>query len=91
MATAWGWVALAAAILSLVGYSLQTVLDHVSVPADVAALVFFGFFEWDAVLALVTGIIAVWTGRNRHDWTVRLGIVAVSYVALAQTIQSLWD
>jgi hypothetical protein len=91
VATAWGWIALGATILSFAGYALQALFDHVSVPADVARLVFFGLFEWDGVLALLAGIIAVWTGRNRNDWTFRLGIVAISYVAVAQTIQSLWD
>jgi hypothetical protein len=90
-ATAWGWIALGATILSAIGYGLQTLFDHVSVPADVARLVFFGLFEWDGVLALLAGFIAVWTGRSRNDWTFRLGIIAIAYVALAQTTQSLWD
>lgn len=90
-ATAWGWIALGATILSAVGYALQTIFDHVPVPAEVADLVFFGLFEWDGVLALLAGVVAVWTGRNRDDWSVWLGITAISYVALAQTIQSLWD
>ena len=90
-ATAWGWIALGATILSAVGYALQTLFDHVSVPADVADLVFFGVFEWDGVLALLAGIIAVWTGWSRNDRTVWLGLVAISYVVLAQTAQSLWD
>jgi len=90
-ASAWGWIALGATILSAVGYALQTLFDHVSVPDDVVRLVFYGFFEWDGLLALVAGIIAVWTGRKRDDWTLRLGIAAISYVVLAQTIQSLWD
>lgn len=90
-ATAWGWIALGATILSAVGYALQTLFDHVSVPADIASLVFFGLFAWDGVLALLAGIIAVWTGRDRDDWTFRFGIAAILYVALAQTIQTLWD
>ena len=90
-ATAWGWIALGLTILSAVGYALQTILDYVSVPDDVVRLVFYGFFEWDGLLALAAGIIAVWTGWNRDDWTLRLGLVAIAYVALAQTIQSLWD
>jgi len=89
--TAGGWIALGATILSAVGYALQTLFDHVSVPAGVAELVFFGVFEWDGVIALLAGIIAVWTGWSRNDWTVWLGLVAVSYVVLAQTAQSLWD
>ena len=90
-ATAWGWIALGATTLSAVGYALQILFDHVSVPDDVVRLVFFGLFEWDAVLALGAGIIAVWTGRNRNDWTLRLGVIAIAYVTLVQTIQSLWD
>ncbi len=90
-ATAWGWIALGLTILSAVGYALQTLFDYVSVPDDVVRLVYYGLFEWDGVLALLVGIIAVWTGRNRNDWTLRFGLIAVGYVALAQTIQSLWD
>lgn len=90
-ATSWGWIAFGATILSAVGYALQTLFDHVSVPDDVVRLVFYGLFEWDGVLALAAGIIAVWTGWNRNDWTLRLGLVAIAYVVLAQTIQSLWD
>ena len=82
---------MSATILSAIGYALQTIFDHVSVPDDLVRLVFYGFFEWDGVLALVAGVIAVWTGWNRDDWTLRLGVVAIVYVALAQTIQSLWD
>lgn len=52
---------------------------------------FFGAFEWDGTLALLAGIIAVWAGWRRNDWTVWLGLVAISYVVLAQSAQSLWD
>jgi hypothetical protein len=90
-ATAWGWIALGATILSALGYALQTLFDHVAVPAHVAELVFYGLFEWDGVLALLAGIVAVWTGWNRNDWTFRLGTVAIAYAVLAQSIQSLWD
>jgi hypothetical protein len=37
-ATAWGWIALGATILSAVGYALQALFDHVSVPTDAAKL-----------------------------------------------------
>ena len=90
-ATAWAWIALGATILSAFGYALQTLFDHVAVPADVAELVFYGLFEWDGVLALLAGVIAVWTGWRRDDWTAWLGLVAITYVVLAQTAQSLWD
>lgn len=91
LASPWGWIAISATILSSVGYGTQTLLDHVSVPADIADLVFFGFFEWDGILAVLAGVVAVLTGRQRNDWTVRFGVAAISYAALAQTIQSLWD
>ena len=87
----WGWIAITVTVFSTVGYALQTILDYVAVPSDVAQLVFFGFFEWDGILALLTGTIAVVIGRNRSDWTFRLGVIAVAYVALAQAIQILWD
>jgi hypothetical protein len=87
----WGWIALSATILSALGYALQTLLDYVHLPDDVTRLVFFGFFEWDGILALITGCIAVAVGRKRNDWTFRLGLVAIGYVVMAQTIQILWD
>jgi hypothetical protein len=90
-ATAGGWIALGATILSAVGYALQTLFDHVSVPGHLAELVFFGAFEWHGALALLAGIIAVWTVWRPNDWTVWCGLVAISYVVLAQTGQSLWD
>jgi len=46
---------------------------------------------WDATLALLAGVIAVLTGWRRNDWTVWLGLVAISCVVLAQTALSLWD
>jgi hypothetical protein len=87
----WGPIAVFLAVLSAVGYALQTLLDYVAVPSDITQLVFFGFFEWDGVLALLAGAMAVWTGRNRDDWTFRLGVIAIGYVFMAQTIQILWD
>jgi hypothetical protein len=86
-----GWIALGATILSAFGYALQILFDHVSVPAHAAELVFFGVLEWDGVLAVFAGIIAVWTGWSRNGWTFWLGLVAISYVVLAQAAQSLWD
>jgi hypothetical protein len=41
-ATSGGWIGLAATILSAVGYALQTLFDHLPVPAHVAELAFFG-------------------------------------------------
>jgi hypothetical protein len=87
----WGGIAIVAVFLSAVGYACQTILDHVSLPSDLTRLVFFGLFEWDGVLALLTGIVALLVGRNRDDATFQLGAIAISYVVLAQTIQLLWN
>jgi hypothetical protein len=87
----WGLIALLTTILSAVGYALQTILDLVHLPSDVTQLVFFGFFEWDGILALTAGCVAVWMGRTRMDWTFRFGLIAIGYVIMAQTIQLLWD
>ena len=67
--------------------TLSWPFDYESVPARVAELVFFGVFAWDGTLALLAGIIAVWTGWRRDDWTAWLGLVAISYVVLAQSAQ----
>jgi hypothetical protein len=88
-AAAGGWIALGATTIFSVGHALQTLFDHMSVPAPVAEVV--GVFERDSVLALLAGIIAVWTGWSRNDRTVWLGLVAVSYVVVAQRAQSLRD
>ena len=87
----WGRIALSVTILSAAGYACQTILDYVHLPDDLTRLVFFGFFEWDGVLALITGCVAVIVGRRRNDWTLRLGLLAIGYVVMAQTIQILWD
>jgi hypothetical protein len=87
----WGWAALGATGVSAVGYATQIALDYVSEPDIVGQLVFYGLFGGFAIAAVVTGVIAVVTGRHRLDHTVRLGLIAIGYVALAQTIQSLWD
>jgi hypothetical protein len=87
----WGWIAAGATILSVVGYAVQTVLDHVDEPALIGEIEFYGLFVGFALVALIAGGVAVITGRKRGDLTMRLGFVAVAYVLLAQAIQSLWD
>lgn len=87
----WGLIALVTTILSAVGYALQTLLDIVHLPSDLTQLVFFGFFEWDGILALIAGCVAVVAGRKTNDWTFRFGLIAIGYVVMAQTIQLLWD
>jgi hypothetical protein len=90
-ASAWGWIALASTVVSAIGYATQTILDYVPDPSIVGAVVYFGLFVGFALAALFSGVIAVVTGWKRADHTLRLGALAVGYVALAQTIQSLWD
>ena len=90
-ASPWGWAALGATVVSAVGYATQTALDYVSKPDIVSLLVFYGLFGGFAIAALVTGVVAVVTGRHRRDHTVRLGLIAIGYVALAQAVLSLRD
>jgi hypothetical protein len=87
----WGWVAAGATILSAIGYAVQTILDHVTAPALVGEIEFYGLFAGFAFVALVAGAVSVITGWRRGDLTMRLGFIAVAYVLLAQLIQSLWD
>jgi hypothetical protein len=86
-----GWIAAGATVLSVIGYAVQTVLDHVDEPALVGEIEFYGLFVGFALVALIAGAGAVVTGRRRGDLTMRLGFIAVGYVLLAQVIQSLWD
>jgi hypothetical protein len=90
-ASPWGRAALGATVVSAVGYAAQNALDYVSLPDIVGQLVFFGLFGGAAIAALVTGVVAVATGRHRRDHTVRLGLIAIGYVALAQAVLSLRD
>lgn len=90
-ASPWGWIALGAVVISAIGYATQTILDYVPDPAIVGALVFYGLFAGFALVTLFSGVIAVATGWKRTDHTLRFGLIGIGYVALAQTIQSLWD
>jgi hypothetical protein len=90
-ASLWGWIAAGTTILSVIGYAVQTVLDHVDEPPLVGEIEFYGLFVGFAIVALVAGTAAVMRGRRRDDLTMRLGFIAVGYVLLAQAIQSLWD
>jgi hypothetical protein len=90
-ASRWGWIAIGAAAISALGYVIQTILDYVSEPAIVGEIEYWAVFYGFAVLALLAGIAAVLTGLKGSDSTLRLGLVAIAYVALVQTIQSLWD
>ncbi len=90
-ASRWGWIAAGATILSVIGYAVQTILDHVDEPGLIGEIEFYGLFVGFAFVALIAGAAAVFTGRRRGDFTMRLGFIAVGYVLLAQVIQSLWD
>jgi hypothetical protein len=90
-ASPWGWIAFGAAVISAIGYALQTILDYVPDPALVDEIEFYGVFADFGIAALLTGIVAALTGWRSGDDTRRLGLVAIAYVVLVQTIQPLWD
>jgi Flp pilus assembly pilin Flp len=52
---------------------------------------FYGLLAGFAFVALIAGIVAVITGWRSGDQTRILGLVAITYVGLVQTLQSLWD
>jgi hypothetical protein len=86
-----GWIAIRAAVVSALGYIVQIILDFVPRAGKFGAIVYFGVFGAGAILALLSGAAAVVIGRKRRDSTLRLGVIAIAYVVLVQTIQSLWD
>jgi hypothetical protein len=91
-ASPWARAAIGATIVSAIGYAVQTILDYVPEPGLVGELEFYGLFAGFAFVALATGAVSIFTGWRRGDrLSVRLGLVAVGYVLLAQVIQSLWD
>ncbi len=90
-ASSWGWSAAVAAVVSVLGFAAQTALDHISAPAVFAEFVFFGLFYGAAIVGCVLGIVAVTIGRRRGDWTLTLGVIGITWLLVAQTIQSLWD
>jgi len=90
-ASAWGWVAAIATVVSALGYVVQTILDYVYTPPPVGLLEFYGVFIGAGCLALLTGAVASYVGRRRMDLTLSLGFLAVAYVLFAQLTQSLWD
>jgi hypothetical protein len=90
-ASPWGLIAFGAAVVSAIGYAVQTILDYVPEPAVVGEIEFYGLFAGFAIVALVAGIVAVITGWRKDDHTRSLGLVAIAYVVLVQTTQSLWD
>lgn len=91
VASVWGWIAFGAADVSAVGYAVQTILDYVPAPALVGQIEFYGVFAGFGIAALVAGLVALVTGWSSGDATRRLALVAIGYVFVVQTIQSLWD
>jgi hypothetical protein len=84
-------VAFGAAVVSEVGYMIQTILDWVPDAALVGEIEFYGLFACFAAVALIAGIVAVITGWRSGDQTRVLGLVAIGYVVLVQALQTLWD
>jgi hypothetical protein len=90
-AARWSSVALWAADVSAAAYVVQLIFDHVPVPALVGWIEFWGVFAAFAIAALITGITAVLVGWRSRDSAGLLGLVAIGYFVLMQTIQSLYD
>jgi len=90
-ASAWAWLAAVATAVSSLGYVVQTILDHVDEPPRIGLLEFYGVFIGAGCLALLTGTIASFIGRQRSDLTLSIGFISVAYVVFAQLTQSLWD
>ena len=87
----WGWLAIGFTALSVLGYLMQLVLDHVPNPPIVSEITFYGIFAGDGLIGLATGLVAVGTGWRRRDTTPLFGLAAILWVLVVQTIQSLWD
>ena len=89
----WGWAAVVATGLSALGLALQTILDYVPTPSDFGFAAFWGVFAGDAVIAFLTGVVAIGVGwrTRRRDATVAFGLIGVGWLLLAQAILILWD
>ena len=89
----WGWAAVVAAGVSVFGYTLQTILDHVPAPSDFKFAEFWGVFAGDAVMGFLAGVVAVVLGwrTRRRDATLAFGLIGVGWLLLAQAIQLVWD
>jgi hypothetical protein len=92
-ASSWGWAAVVATGLSVLGLVLQTILDYVPAPPDIGYAAFWGVFAGDAVIAFLTGVVAIGVGwrKRRRDATVAFGLIGVGWLLLAQAILIVWD
>jgi hypothetical protein len=89
----WGWAALIATGLSALGLLLQTILDYVPAPPDLGFAEFWGVFAGDAVIACLTGVVAIGVGwrTRRRDANVAFGLIGVGWLPLVQAILIIWD
>jgi peptidoglycan/LPS O-acetylase OafA/YrhL len=92
-ASRWGWVAVVAAGISVLGFALQTILDHVSAPHDLKFAEFWGLFAGNAVIGFLAGVVAIVFGwrTRRRDATIAFGLIGVGWLLLVQAILVLWD
>jgi hypothetical protein len=89
----WGWAAVVATGVSVLGLVLQTVLDYVPAPPDFEFAEFWGMFAGDAVIAFLTGVVAIVVGlRTRGcNATIAFGLIGVAWLPLAQALLTVWD
>lgn len=89
----WGWAAVVATGLSVVGLVLQTILDYVPAPPDLEFAEFWAMFAGDAVIAFLAGVVAIGLGwrTRRRNATLAFGLVGVAWLPLAQALLSVWD
>jgi len=92
-ASRWGWVAVIAACISMLGFALQTILDYVAAPHDLEFAEFWGLFAGDAVIGFLAGLVAIMLGWRvrRRDATIAFGLFGVGWLLLAQAILLVWD
>jgi hypothetical protein len=93
VASWWGWAAVVATGLSALGLVLQTILDYVPAPPDFEFAEFWGMFAGDAVIAFLTGLVAIGVGwrMRRRDATLAFGLIGVGWLPLAQALLIFWD
>jgi hypothetical protein len=92
-ASSWGWAALVAASISVLGFALQTLLDYVPLPAGYKFAEFWGLFAGDAIVGFVAGVAAIVVGRRarRSDSTIAFGLIGIGWLCLAQGILLVWN
>jgi len=86
-------VAVVATAASALGLVVQTILDYVPAPPDLELAEFWGVFAGDAVVAFLTGAVAIAVGwrTRRHDATLAFGLIGVGWLPLVQALLIVWD